>query len=133
MKTMYKVLAILIIAVSMLVIMPDNMSLAATAADAGSAIDGIQVTGGGDVSKLQSVIGKLLGFLQVASGIIAVLMIAITGFQYIVETPEVKSEIKKKMLPIIVDNPAIRDNVKATVVFSILSPFKNMFEYYFLV
>ena len=102
MKTMYKVLAILIIAVSMLVIMPDNMSLAATAADAGSAIDGIQVTGGGDVSKLQSVIGKLLGFLQVASGIIAVLMIAITGFQYIVETPEVKSEIKKKMLPIIV-------------------------------
>lgn len=102
MKTMYKVLAVLIIAVSMLVIMPDNMSLAATAADAGSAIDGIQVTGGGDVSKLQSVIGKLLGFLQVASGIIAVLMIAITGFQYIVETPEVKSEIKKKMLPIIV-------------------------------
>lgn len=102
MKTMYKVLTILIIAVSMLVIMPDNMSLAATAADAGSAIDGIQVTGGGDVSKLQSVIGKLLGFLQVASGIIAVLMIAITGFQYIVETPEVKSEIKKKMLPIIV-------------------------------
>ena len=102
MKTMYKVLAVLIIAVSMLVIMPDNMSLAATAADAGSAIDGIQVTGGGDVSKLQSVIGKLLGFLQVASGIIAVLMIAITGFQYIVETPEVKKEIKAKMLPIIV-------------------------------
>ena len=102
MKTMYKVLAILIIAVSMLVIMPDNMSLAATAADAGSAIDGITVSGGGDVSKLQNVVGKLLGFLQVASGIIAVLMIAITGFQYIVETPEVKSEIKKKMLPIIV-------------------------------
>lgn len=102
MKTMYKVLAVLIIAVSMFVIMPDNMSLAATAADAGNAIDGITVSGGGDVSKLQSVIGKLLGFLQVASGIIAVLMIAITGFQYIVETPEVKNEIKKKMLPIIV-------------------------------
>lgn len=102
MKTMYKVLAVLIIAVSMLVIMPDNMSLAATAADAGNAIDGITVSGGGDVSKLQNVVGKLLGFLQVASGIIAVLMIAITGFQYIVETPEVKKEIKAKMLPIIV-------------------------------
>ena len=102
MKTMYKVLAILIIAVSMLVIMPDNMSLAVTASDAGNAISGIKVSGGGDVSKIQNVVGKLLGFLQVASGIIAVLMIAITGFQYIVETPEVKSEIKKKMLPIIV-------------------------------
>lgn len=101
MKTMNKILAVLIIAVSMFVIMPDNMSLAA-GSNAGSAIDGISVTEGGDVSKLQNVIGKLLGFLQVASGLVAVLMIAITGFQYIVETPEVKQEIKKKMLPIIV-------------------------------
>lgn len=51
---------------------------------------------------LATVIGKLLGFLQVASGIVAVLMIAIVGFNYIISTPEVKDEMKKKMLPIII-------------------------------
>ena len=51
---------------------------------------------------MATVIGKLLGFLQVASGIVAVLMIAIVGFNYIISTPEVKDEMKKKMLPIII-------------------------------
>lgn len=103
MKTVYKVFAILMIAVSMFVIMPDNMCLA----DAAGAIDKVKT----EASKadpteasndLATVIGKLLGFLQVASGIVAVLMIAIVGFNYIISTPEVKDEMKKKMLPIII-------------------------------
>lgn len=101
MKTMYKVFAILMIAVSMFVIMPNNTSLA-TGPDAGAAINGINIIGGGDVGGLQGTIGKLLGFLQVASGLVAVLMIAIVGFNYIVSTPDVKDEMKKKLLPIII-------------------------------
>ena len=46
--------------------------------------------------------GKIVSFLQVASGIAAVIMIAVTGFRYIIETPEVKGELKKNMFPIIV-------------------------------
>ena len=103
MKTVYKVFAILMIAVSMFVIMPDNMCLA----DATGAIDKVKTEAKkADPTEastdLATVIGKLLGFLQVASGIVAVLMIAIVGFNYIISTPEVKDEMKKKMLPIII-------------------------------
>ena len=103
MKTVYKVFAILMIAVSMFVIMPDNMCLA----DAKGAIGQVEKAANSNEATaaadgLASVIGKLLGFLQVASGIVAVLMIAIVGFNYIISTPEVKDEMKKKMLPIII-------------------------------
>lgn len=109
MKTVYKVFAILMIAVSMFVIMPDNMSFASD--DAGStaitAINKVKDNTSSDKASaaadgLAGVVGKLLGFLQIASGIIAVLMIAIVGFNYIISTPEVKDEMKKKMLPIII-------------------------------
>lgn len=109
MKTVYKVFAILMIAVSMFVIMPDNMSFATD--DAGStaitAINKVKDNTSSDKASaaadgLAGVVGKLLGFLQIASGIIAVLMIAIVGFNYIISTPEVKDEMKKKMLPIII-------------------------------
>ena len=109
MKTIYKVFAVLMIAVSMFVIMPENMSMAADTAGttASSAIDTVQKetsssAASGASTDLAKVIGKLLGFLQIASGIVAVLMIAIVGFNYIIATPDVKDEMKKKMLPIIV-------------------------------
>jgi len=88
----------------MFVIMPDNMSFAAD--DAGStaitAINKVKDNTSSDKASaaadgLAGVVGKLLGFLQIASGIIAVLMIAIVGFNYIISTPEVKDEMKKKM------------------------------------
>ena len=52
---------------------------------------------------LRTTINSLLGFLQVASGIISVVVIAFTGFQYIIaSTPDMKEEIKKKMLPLVI-------------------------------
>ena len=51
---------------------------------------------------LSNVVNRLLGFLQIASALIAVVMIAVTGFRYIIETPEMKNELKKSMIPIIV-------------------------------
>ena len=54
-------------------------------------------------SSLAGVIKKLLGFLQVASGLITVLIVAFTGFNYILTTDaEVKSALKKKAMPIVI-------------------------------
>ena len=103
MKTINKILAILIISICTFVIMPKNEIFAA--GESASAIVGKvnAVTPDGTyASDLQTTISKLLGFLQVASGLVAILMIAIVGFNYIISTPDVKEEMKKKMLPIII-------------------------------
>lgn len=53
-------------------------------------------------SDLAEVVGKILGFLQIASGITTVIMIAFLGFELITSMPETKEAIKKKMFPIII-------------------------------
>ena len=54
-------------------------------------------------SELQTTIGYILGFLQIASGLTSVVMIAFTGFKFIFEeNPDVKAEAKKSGLPIII-------------------------------
>ena len=74
------------------------------ASSAASVIDGVKAdeTGSDNYSSLQGTIGKLLGFLQIASALISVLVLAYTGFNYIVGTPDIKDEMKKKGVPIIV-------------------------------
>lgn len=53
-------------------------------------------------NSLKEIIAKLLGFLQVATGLISVIVIATTGYSYIVTTPpDLKGEMKRKMLPVI--------------------------------
>lgn len=102
MKILQKVLVILLIAMCVTVVMPKVVVNAAV--DVGGEIDKIDPTSpeGTGVTKMTSVISSLLGFLQIASGLIAVVMIAATGFRYIIETPEMKNELKKSMIPIIV-------------------------------
>lgn len=53
-------------------------------------------------SDLAEVVGKIIGFLQIASGITTVIMVAFLGFELITSMPEVRGEIKKKMLPMII-------------------------------
>lgn len=53
-------------------------------------------------SDLAKVVGKIIGFLQIASGITTVIMVAFLGFELITSMPEVRGEIKKKMLPMII-------------------------------
>ena len=104
MKTLQKILVILLIAICVFAVMPKNIALAADSAS--SAIDDIEGKTGNQgiegTDKLTEVAGRILTFLQIASGVAAVIMIAVTGFRYIVETPEVKGELKKNMFPIIV-------------------------------
>ncbi len=54
------------------------------------------------INGVKAVVENILGFLQLLSGLLAVILIAVTGFRYIVDTPDVKSELKKSMVPIIV-------------------------------
>ena len=102
MKTLQKILLILIIGACVFMVMPNNIVKAA-GTDVTGAIDKIKPSNPtGDVTDLTSVINKLLGFLQVASGLAAVIAIAVTGFNYITGTPDVKSELPKKAIPILV-------------------------------
>ncbi len=103
MKILQKMLVILILALCVGIVMPQTV---VKAGDAMSAIDGIdpsKVDGDKETTgKLSDVASSILKFLQIASGIAAVIMIAVNGFRYIVETPDVKGELKKNMFPIIV-------------------------------
>lgn len=103
MKTIQKILAILVIGVCIFAIIPQNISMASSAAEiVGGVGDQVREPDAALASGLQRTMGRLLGFLQIASGLVAILMIAIVGFNYIVSTPDVKDEMKKKMLPIII-------------------------------
>ncbi len=101
MKTMQKVLAILLIAVCVFGVISQISTC--NAAGISETIDNIKptddVTGAENLTVIAS---RILTFLQIASGIAAVIMIAVTGFRYIIETPEVKGELKKNMLPIVI-------------------------------
>ena len=58
-----------------------------------------------DVTKstktLRDISGRFLGFLRVVAALALVIIIGTTGYKYIVATPDIKHEIKKEMLPII--------------------------------
>ncbi len=103
MKTLKKVFIVLLVIGCVFGIMSQNISMAASA-DVSTIVGGVEAQNPDSslATDFQTTIGKLLGFLQIASGLIAILMIAITGFNYIVSTPDVKEEMKKKMFPIIV-------------------------------
>ena len=92
-----------LIAMFVFALMPVNMVQAITPLEA---VDGMNSANAevdtNSVNAFTSIGNSILTFLQILSGITAVIMIAITGFRYIVETPEVKGELKKNMLPIVV-------------------------------
>ena len=104
MKTLQKVLVILLIAMFVFALVPVNT---ANAIDWETEVWQPMSSNEANVdtkavSEFTSLANTILTFLQILSGITAVVMIAITGFRYIVETPEVKGELKKNMVPIVI-------------------------------
>lgn len=103
MKMFQKILVIALISMLMFTLMP---VITSNAVDVGNTIS--QMNGSksnitdDDTTPFITLGDTILTFLQILSGIAAVIMIAISGFRYIVETPEVKGEIKKTMLPIVI-------------------------------
>ncbi len=117
MKILQKISMVLIIAiiasltlgtVSTNVSLAEDPPAADTAAKNSKARDAMNDVNAGDVDEataknLTGVASKVLTFLQIASGVFAIIMIAVTGFRYIVETAaDVRKELKNGMLPIIV-------------------------------
>ncbi len=102
MKIMRKMLIVLLVVIcvsSTMLVKPTN------AYDVGQVIGNMTGNGNVDANSVTTFTNlgdTILTFLQILSGITAVVMIAITGFRYIVETPEVKGELKKNMLPIVI-------------------------------
>lgn len=93
-------LIISIITICIIGLVPQNISNAQTIKEVSEqfqAKDNEKVS----YDTLKEIIGKVLGFLQVATGLITVIIFATTGYSYIVATPDIKREVKAKMLPIV--------------------------------
>ena len=94
MKKSIKIVSILMIA--MMLIMTTTPVFATT--DIGVTADTQSI----DTTKVKSLAGKILGFLQVIGGIAAVIIVAIFGIKYMMGSLEEKAEYKKSFVPLIV-------------------------------
>lgn len=100
MKNVCKILLMLIIVILIFEIVPKNISYAATE----SIINRFKPEDNGKIktTKIEKVIARVIGVLQFLSGFLAIITIAVTGFNYVTGGPEVKSDMKRKMLPIVI-------------------------------
>ena len=107
MKNLVRISLILVLILNIYTIAPSHISNAATEWDnmigkAEPSKETITSMEGG-ASGVVSIVKKLLEFLQVASGLTTILIVAFTGFNYILTTDaEVKGTMKKKALPVII-------------------------------
>ena len=100
-----KKLSILIL-ISLFMVNISSTNFISNAAKLSDDVDGFQadITANA-VSKtasLKTVVNRLLGFLRIISALVLVLVLGTTGYKYIVATPEIKGELKKRMLPVII-------------------------------
>lgn len=104
MKKIVNMLIIIMIMICGFIILPQGQVRAAGKTTVSGIVKGIRPIEPTEdkYSDLAKVVGQILGFLQIASGITTVIMVAFLGFELITSTPEVRGEIKKKMLPMII-------------------------------
>lgn len=55
-----------------------------------------------DASPLQAMAGKVLGLIQIASAVAAVILIAVFGFKFIMGSANEKADYQKSFIPLIV-------------------------------
>ena len=101
MKIWSKILILAILAIMVFSIVPETRNVA-MAGTVSSYMGLTPKAATGNVGSVKSLIERLLGLLQMSSGLITVIMIAFMGFNYIVGTPQVKEEMKKTALPILI-------------------------------
>ena len=101
MKFIIKLFIILSISVFTFAIVPQNTSFAGKIS---SMVSGTKPTDNAIMgSAMTDIVKSILSLLQVGSALITIIVLAFTGFNYIVAADaEMKSEMKKKMLPIII-------------------------------
>ena len=101
MKILQKLLIILVISVFTIGIMP-QVQVQAKVTDTMGLVSGADISGASGVEAFVNVMEKVLGIIQVLSGIMAIVTIAWTGFKFIIETAEMKAQLKDRMIPIII-------------------------------
>ena len=103
MKIIKKILILTIISICMANIFQINLIYAKTdlSTDIGKFEADITTKVVTSTKSLKQVANRFLGFLRIISALILVIILGTTGYEYIVATPDVRGEIKKKMLPII--------------------------------
>ena len=101
MKFISKLFIILSISIFAFSMVPQNTSFAGKIS---SMVKGTEPTDNAIMgSAMTDIVKSILSLLQVGSALITIIVLAFTGFNYIVAADaEMKSEMKKKMLPIII-------------------------------
>lgn len=100
MKTKSLKIAITLLVALVTVFTISNVVFAESASDIASGIK--PDTGAIDASPLKQMAGKVIGLIQIASAIAAVILIAVFGFKFIMGSANEKADYQKSFIPLIV-------------------------------
>ena len=93
----------LITTILMVLVTLSSFSQVALAATASEIAGGISPdTSNIDASSLTTMAGKVLGLIQIASAVLAVILIAVFGFKFILGSANEKADYQKSFIPLIV-------------------------------
>ncbi len=99
MEKTIKILTVVMMAV-MIIFTVHNFSQAASAS---SIVDGIKPDSSTvDTTDISTMAGKVLGIIQVATAILAVILIAVFGFKFVLGSAQEKADYQKSFIPLIV-------------------------------
>ena len=101
MKIIKKMLLMLVLSVCFFNIIPQNISRAKTLNEIVDGFEADVEPAIENTSEVKNVVKNVLNFLQIVSGLVAVVIIAMTGFDYIIGTPKVQEDAKNRMFPIL--------------------------------
>ena len=99
-----KIFAIIVMAIVM-VCTTAQLAFAAEEIDFDSVVTGIEdivqgdATTAGDLTKID---GKVVGLIQIASAVLAVVLVAVFGFKFILGSANEKADYQKSIIPLIV-------------------------------
>lgn len=95
-----KIISILLVAIMLVITVGSSVY----AVDPDTIISKVTPVNPGDaqVSGLQNMAGKVLGLLQAASAILALILVGVFGFKFIMGSPEQKGDYQKSFIPLIV-------------------------------
>lgn len=87
-----------------------------------SGIDGKTAASSIDASGLQTMASKVLGIIQIATAVLAVILIAVFGFKFVLGSAQEKADYQKSFIPLIVGVVVVFAATSiAKVIFSVAS------------
>lgn len=99
MNKISKIISILLIAIVLITV---SQSCVFADVDPDAVMGGITVQGPADTSGLAGMAGKVLGLIQAATVILAVILIAVFGFKFVLGSAQEKADYQKSFIPLIV-------------------------------